>query len=155
MTQPGQTAIAGATYDPASTTSPFDSFSGQINEGGASIATVTELSLTLENGLSPLFVVGSDTAECVSIARSNLTGSITTFFDSVALYEKFLNETESNLEFTLSDGTNAYTFSLPRVKYNSGQPDVSGEGEVTVSMGFQALFNATEESQIVIMRGAA
>ena len=69
--------------------------------------------------------------------------------------EKFLNETESNLEFTLSDGTNAYTFSLPRVKYNSGQPDVSGEGEVTVSMGFQALFNATEESQIVIMRGAA
>jgi len=148
MDAPAQTAIAGATYDPASTTS-------QINEGGASIATVTELSLTLENGLSPLFVVGSDTAECVSIARSNLTGSITTFFDSVALYEKFLNETESNLEFTLSDGTNAYTFSLPRVKYNSGQPDVSGEGEVTVSMGFQALFNATEESQIVIMRGAA
>jgi len=155
MDAPAQTAIAGATYQDASTTSPFDSFSGEISEGGSAIATVTELSLTLENGLSPLFVVGSDSAACVSIARSNLTGSITTFFDSVALYEKFLNETESNLEFTLSDGTNAYTFSLPRVKYNSGQPDVSGEGEVTVSMDFQALYDATEESQIVILRGAA
>ena len=155
MDDPAQTAIAGATYDQETTASPFDSFSGQINEGGSAIATVTSLSMTLENGLSPLFVVGSDTAACVSIARSNLTGSITAFFDNEALYEKFLNETESSLDFTLSDGANAYTFSLPRVKYNSGQPDVSGEGEVTVSMDFQALRDATEESQIVILRGAA
>lgn len=155
MDVPAQTAITGATYGSETTASPFDSFSGEINEGGSAIATVTSLSMTLENGLNPLFVVGSDTAECISIARSNLTGSITAFFDNEALYEKFLNETESSLDFTLSDGTNAYTFSLPRVKYNSGQPDVSGEGEVTVSMDFQALRDAAEASQIVILRGAA
>ena len=96
MDDPAQTAIAGATYDAGTTSSPFDSFSGTIEEGGSAIAIITELSLTLENGLSPLFVVGSDTAECISIARSNLSGSVTAFFESEALYEKFLNETESS-----------------------------------------------------------
>ncbi|MZR63862.1 phage tail tube protein [Alcanivorax sp. DP30] len=155
MDDPAQTAISGATYDADTTASPFDSFSGTIEEGGAAIAVITELSLTLENGLSPLFVVGSDTAECISIARSNLSGSVTAWFESEALYEKFINETESSLEFTLSDGTNAYGFSLPRIKYNSGQPDVSGEGEVTISMDLMALYDETEESQIVITKGAA
>ena len=56
---------------------------------------------------------------------------------------------------TLSDGTNAYAFTLPRIKYNSGQPDVSGEGEVTISLDIMALFDETEESQIVITKGAA
>lgn len=155
MDDPAQTAIAGATYDPGTTSSPFDSFSGTIEEGGSAIAIITELSLTLENGLSALFTVGSDTAACLSIARSNLSGSVTAWFESEALYEKFLNETESSLEFTLSDGTNAYGFSLPRIKYNSGQPDVSGEGEVTISLDIMALFDETEESQIVITKGAA
>ena len=97
MDAPAQTAIAGATYDPGTTSSPFDSFSGTIEEGGSAIAIITELSLTLENGLKALFTVGSDTAACLSIAQSNLSGSVTAWFESEALYEKFLNETESSL----------------------------------------------------------
>lgn len=155
MDDPAQTAIAGATYDPATTSEPFDSFSGTIEEGGAPIAIITELSLTLENGLNPLFVVGNDTAQCISITSSRVTGSITAWFESVSLYEKFLNEVESSLEFTLSDGVNAYGFSLPKTKYNSGQPDVSGEGEVTISMDIRAEYDETEDSHIVITKGAA
>lgn len=155
MDDPAQTAIAGATYDPATTSSPFDSFSGTIEEGGSSIAIITELSLTLENGLSALFTVGSDTAACLSIGRSMLSGSVTAWFESTALYEKFLNETESSLEFTLSDGTNAYGFSLPSITYTGAKQDVSGEGEVLIPMEFRAIVDATEESQIVITKGAA
>lgn len=154
MDSPSQTPISGATYAQDSSAAPFDSFSGEISEGGSNIATVTSLSLSLENGLTPLFAVGSNTAASVSIARSNLTGSIAAFFDSEALYEKFLNESESNLQFTLSSDAGTYTFLLPRLKYTGGQPDVSQEGEVTVSMEFQALRDAAEESQIVILRSA-
>jgi hypothetical protein len=44
---------------------------------------------------------------------------------------------------------------LPRVKYNSDQPDVSGEGAITIGMEFVALYDTTDTSQIKITRADA
>ena len=53
-------AITGATYSAESTTAPFDSFTGSITEGGSSIAVVTSIDLSIDNGMEALYVVGSD-----------------------------------------------------------------------------------------------
>lgn len=152
----GTSAITGATYGSDAGNKPFDSFTGSIDEGGSAIASVTAIELNLENGIEPLFVVGSKTTRRPSIGKSRLTGTLTTYFESKALYEKFLNETESSLSLTLTDlDGNSYTIAIPRVKYNSGQPDVSGEGAVTVAMEFVGLFDSVEDSQIKITRAAA
>lgn len=149
----GTSIISGATYGAATTTQPFDSFSGTINEGGSPIATVTSLELTLENGLNPLFVVGDATSDTPSIGRSRVSGTMTTYFQSKTLLEKFINETSSSLVFTLVDlAGNAYDFTLPNIKYTGGQPDVDGEAEITISMPFMALYDATEGSNITIER---
>ena len=145
--------VASSTYSADSGNTPFDSFTGSITEGGSSIATVTSIEFTVENGLEPLFSVGSDTTNRPSIGKSRVTGNLTTYFDSKTLYEKFLNETESEIVLTLTDvDGNDYQFDIPRVKYNSGQPDVSGEGAVTVAMDFVALYNDSDASQLVITR---
>jgi len=145
--------VAGSTYSSDVGNTPFDSFTGSITEGGSSIATVTAIEFTIENGIEPLFSVGSDTTNRPSIGKSRVTGSLTTYFDSKALYEKFLNETESEIVLTLTDvDGNDYQFDIPRVKYNTGQPDVSGEGAVTISMDFVALYNDADGSQLVITR---
>jgi hypothetical protein len=147
------TAIASSTYASPSAVQPFDSFTGSITEGGSPIAVVTSIEMTLENGLEPLFAVGSVTTNRPSIGKSRLTGTMTTYFESKTLYEKFINETSSSIVLTLVDlAGNEYEFDMPNVKYNSGQPDVSGEGAVTISMDFIALYDATDESQIVITR---
>jgi hypothetical protein len=147
------TAIASSTYAAPAAVQPFDSFTGSITEGGSPIAVVTSIEMTLENGLEPLFAVGSVTTNRPSIGKSRLTGTMTTYFESKTLYEKFINETSSSIVLTLVDlAGNEYEFDMPNVKYNSGQPDVSGEGAVTVSMDFIALYDATDESQIVITR---
>ena len=147
------TAIAGSTYAAPSTVQPFDSFTGSIQEGGAPIAVVTSIEFSLENGLEPLFAVGSKTTNRPSIGKSRLTGTMTTYFESKTLYEKFINETSSSILLELVDlAGNTYDFEFPNVKYNSGQPDVSGEGAVTVSMDFVALYDGTDLSQIVITR---
>jgi len=147
------TAIAGSTYAAPSSVQPFDSFTGSIQEGGAAIAVVTSIEFTLENGLEPLFAVGSKTTNRPSIGKSRLTGTMTTYFQSKTLYEKFINETSSSILLELVDlAGNTYDFDFSNVKYNSGQPDVSGEGAVTVSMDFVALYDATDASQIVITR---
>lgn len=148
-----QTALAGATYAPPTTTSPLDSFTGTLNEAGTPIAVITEIQLSLENGLEARFVVGSKQSILPSIGRSNCSGTITAYFENSLLLDKFINETESNIVFELPDGAgNKYIFTLPRIKYNGGQPDVEGEGPITLSMPFQALLDSVTQTNIQIER---
>lgn len=150
------TAITGATYAPISTTSPLDSFTGTLNENGVPIAVITEIQLNLDNGLDPRFVVGSKTTLRPSIGRSNVSGQITAYFENSLLLDKFINETESSILFNLPDGAgNNLKFILPRIKYNGGQPDVQGEGPITLSMPFQALLDPATSTNIIIEREPA
>lgn len=145
------TALAGATVAPATTTSPMDSFTGKLLEAGVEIAVVTELTLNLDNGMAPRFVVGSKTSIKPSIARSNLTGQITAFFEDSTLLEKFINESTSSLKFNLPDlDGNFYTITIPRLKYTGGQPDVAGEGPIMLSMPFQAILDPATGTNIYI-----
>lgn len=145
--------VTGATYGAATTTSPLDSFTGTLNENSTPIAVITEIQLNLENSLDPRYVVGSKQSILPSIGRSNVSGQITAFFEDSTLLDKFINETESDIDFTLPDGAgNEYKFIIPRVKYNGGQPDVSGEGPVTLTMPFQALLDDTTATNLIIER---
>lgn len=145
--------VAGATYPAATTTSPLDSFTGLLTEAGAAIAVITEITLTVENGLEPRFVVGSKQSLQPSIGRSSVSGQITAYFENSLLLDKFINETESSIDFSMPDAAgNVYRIFLPRIKYNGGQPDVSGEGPVTLSMPFKALRSADAGCTLLIER---
>jgi len=149
----GTAILSGATYPAATTTEPFDSFSGTITEGGSAIAIVTSVEMTLENGLNPLFVVGSDVTLEPSIGKSRVTGTMTAFFQNSDLLNKFINETSSSLVFVLQDQAgNTYDFTFPNIIYTGGQPDVEGEGEVTIALPFTALYDSTEGSNLTIER---
>jgi len=145
--------VTGATYPAASTTPVVSSFTGTIREGGSLIAVITELSLNLNNGMAAKFVVGSNETIRPSIGESNVSGSITAYFENSTLLNKFINETTSSIEFSLPDGTGkSLTFLMPRVKYNGGQPDVSGDGAIQLTMPFQALYDSVEETNLKITR---
>lgn len=145
--------ISGATYNAATTTSPFDSFTGTINEAQTAIAVVTGLNLSLDNGMTPLFVVGSPETLEPSIARSNLTGSLTALFENSTLLDKFINETESSISFSLVDTAgNSYIFTIPRIKYSTGQPDVADEGVISITFDFQALLSSSYNTNFMIER---
>lgn len=143
----------GAVINPPTTTTPLDSFTGTITEGGTTIATVTELTLNLTNGLESRFVVGSKDSISPSVARSNLTGNVTAYFENSALVKKFINEESSSLAFTLPDADgNELEFTIPRLKYTGGQPDVSGEGPITLALPFQATLDPVTGTNLEIVR---
>lgn len=147
------TQVASSTYSADLGNSPFDSFTGSITEGGSAIADVTAIELNWENGIEPAFVVGSALTIQPSDGKSRLTGSLTAYFQSKTLYDKFLNETSSEIVFTLTDvDSQSIQFDIPNIKYTAGNPDVSGEGPVTVALEFTALYNAADTSQVVITR---
>lgn len=145
--------LAGATYAEPTTTEPVDSFTGTLNESGNPISVITEIGLNLTNGLETRFVVGSKDTIRPSIARSNVTGTVTAYFEDSSLLDKFVNEHDSNMTFETPDvDGNRYRFTIPRFKYTGGQPDVSGEGPITLSMPYQALLDPVTKTNLMIER---
>lgn len=146
--------VTGATYTPQSTTRVFDAFNGSLTEGGVPLAAITEMSLTLENGVAPRFVLFSDETILPGIGQSNLTGSITVFFGTSAMLEKFINEESSSLAFTLEDlHGNQYIFELPFISYTGGQPDTTAGGQsVSLTMPLQAVYDPTSDTNIKVTR---
>lgn len=146
-------APASSTFGNPSTTRVFDAFSGSIQEGGAGIAIVTAIDLSFENNIQPRFVVGSDLTIRPSIGRINVTGTATVYFETAALINKFINETISSIGFTLTDPVgNDYEILIPRISYTGGQPDVAGEGPITLAMPIQAMYDTSTATTLQITR---
>lgn len=139
----GADAVSGTSIDatPTAATSdtPFDSFSGSIKEGGSTIAIVSGLEFTVDNSLALAYVIGTDTAPQMESGRGRVTGTLTAYFEDETLLNKFINETESSLQFTL-DGTTDYIFDFPRVKYNGGDIPLDNEQSRLVTLPFVALY---------------
>jgi len=70
------------------------------------------------------------------------------------LYEKFLDNTDTSLDFILTDGEgNTYIITLPKVNYTSSNPELSGiDTDVLIAMEYQALRDETTDSTIQIDR---
>jgi len=132
--------------------SPFDSFSGTLSEGGSGIAIVTGIEMSLANNISPLQVIGTNKAIGMSEGRATVTGTVSAYFSTATLLNKFINETESSLSFSVTDGTRSMTFAMPRIKYSGGDVPVSDEGPIVLSMPFQALYSTSLEHTLKITR---
>jgi len=148
------------TQDAASGAAPFDAYSGDIsigNVGGAApVAIVTALDFTLNNSYAPTFVIGDDSAPSLEYGRAEVEGTLTAYFEDAALIDRFLNETETEIEVSVDDptGANSYTFTFPRVKINSADVGVDGPTSRMISMSFVALYDATEGTNLKITRPA-
>ena len=156
----GKTATyAGTTLDASPTASqtdsPLDAFTGALYENDVSIGLITGIDLTLDNGANPNFVVGSPFASNVTLGRSNLTGTVTAYFQDMTMLNKFINETASSIEVYLGAGTygsNSYRVYIPRLKYGSADNTVNDEGPIEMRMDFQALLDSTLNTNIVVTK---
>ena len=148
------------TQDAASGAAPFDAYSGDLaigNVGGATaVAIVTSLDFTLNNSFAPTFVIGDDSAPSLEYGRAEVEGTLTAYFEDASLINRFLNETETEIEVSVNDptGANAYTFQFPRVKINSADVGVDGPTSRMISMSFVALYDTTEGTNLKITRPA-
>lgn len=153
--QPLSTAAepTGATLGVATEAQVMDSFTGAMSIAGKQLALTTEITLSLTNGMDTRFVIGSDKTLRPTLKRSTLTGQVTAYFESGELVNEFIREGDVSLTFTVSDPEgNQYQFSLPKIKFTGGQPDVTGEDDIMLTMPFTAQYDKTLDSQISITR---
>lgn len=145
---------ADATPNAAISDEPFDAFSGSLSEGGSPIATITALNLSVENNLQPTFVIGSDSTPQMEYGRGRVTGSMMVYFENASLINKFINETESSLEFVLSSSVTGetYTFELPKVKYSGASVPLANEQSRLVTLPFIGLYNSSDATSLLVTK---
>jgi hypothetical protein len=112
------------------------------------------MSITIENGIEPRFVVGSKFSIKPGAKRRNVTGSLTAYFENNALRLAYLNELEQLISLAISDGAagNTYQITFPRVKITEAPHPVDGEGDIMQNMNYRALLDDATASSIKIER---
>lgn len=122
-------------------------------DGGAPGGAIKSIKLNLDNGVRAVEGVGSAGPTDLTFGRSMITGSIEMYFETIAMYTKLLAGTSATLAWTVSDGSKSYNFSLPKIKFNSGSPTVTGvDTDVMQTLEFTALYDGTATSNLVITR---
>ena len=145
----------------ATTNVPFDSYNGSIYEGGVGtsdlIEIVTSVEFSITNSFAPTFVIGDDTAPQLEYGRSIIEGTMTVYFEDATLINKFLNETETELQVSVAEpgGTNPYTFYFPRIKVNGASVPLANEQSRTIELPFEALHDSVEGTQMLLTRSSA
>lgn len=151
-------SISGTSLDATPTApsggEPFDSYSGSISEGGSQIGIVSSIDFSINNSLSPTFVVGSDSTPQMEFGRAVVEGTVTVYYEDAALINKFINETSSTMQVVVDDPTsgNAYQFDFPNVKYNGADVPVASEQSRLITMPFVALYDQTEDTNIKLTK---
>jgi hypothetical protein len=128
---------------------PFDSYNGELLEGGVGTANgiciVSQIQFSISNEVTPAHVVlcasNRDTAAQMQYGMATVEGTMTVYYEDAVLINKFLNETESELSITVDDptGANGYTFYMPRVKYNGANVPVANMQSRMIEIPFVAL----------------
>jgi hypothetical protein len=127
---------------------PYTSHEAVITEGGGAQTIITDLSMSLDNGMSPVYRVGTDIPVRGGQGKCRVTGSLTAHFDSGALLDKFVAETATSLKIVLGTGDTDMSFEMPNVIYTTGAVEVGGEGLLSVSMDYTALVSTDGTSAL-------
>lgn len=127
---------------------------GFIKEGGSVVGFIQNAKFTISNNLDVKYALGSRDAVEVAVGKLQVTGEVTCFFDSPAIYNKCRNSTASSLDFKLSDGTNTLQIFVPNVQYTKANVIISGDKAVEVKMSFRGLYDTTSAANLVITKSA-
>ena len=137
----------GANYVEAN--DPFHSSDATITSSEAA-AILTDLSLSVENGIETTNAVGEVIPIQGGIGKCRVSGSLTAHFTTPALLEKFINNDSSTLTISFGSNTTGISFTMAKIIYTTGSVEVGGEGLLSVAMDFVAVAADASTSTLVI-----
>lgn len=121
------------------------SVSGAVVVNGVPAGVITSADFSIDRGLTPANVVGTNNAVEIFDGRISVTGNISTYFENGTYRDYFLKENRISLVIALSTGSaknaNVITFVLPSVQLGSATRN-DGEEGIVQEHSFQALLNS-------------
>jgi hypothetical protein len=151
-----ETAFSGTSLDvtPTAITSKpkFYHVGGTFKEGGSTVAYLSAISWTLKNNATASNALGVSGVRAITSGKVEVTGKVTALFEDVVMYNKFKNNTDTILEYTLTDATNTHTYFFPKVKYVMGMIQGNGDGPLTVEVEFTAVYDTSTATTLRLTR---
>lgn len=129
---------------------PFSSVDVSVFDGIQPLKCDT-LTFTNDNGASAQFELGNNSVAFVERGRAVNTFSIAGKLYDMAMIQKFINETQVEINSILSGVKGAMSISMKRAELTAVTPEIGGAESVTQSIEGQATGNS-QQSSIVIQR---
>jgi hypothetical protein len=110
------------------------------------------IDINLNNNLRQIKGIGRKEACDVGVGECSVSGSLTAYFFSKAMYQKYLEGTETAIAFRVSDANhNGYIFTLPRLKIETDKTNIGGSNQdIMENMTYRALYDSFSNCQIQI-----
>jgi len=140
-----------ATMTASSNTPPFAGHEVTVSWKGSAYK-ASSASLTINNNFEPNPVLGSNLADSFSKGFIDVTGSLELYVQDVSVSTDFRDEVEDDLSIVISDGTNTYTFLMPKVKLSSAEKNPAGQGSIIITAGFSATYDSGEATTLKITK---
>jgi hypothetical protein len=128
---------------------------GGLSKNGVDLSSAIQ-SITLEGdaSLRQQMAVGSKFARGIGTGRFNLTGTMTAYFETLELFNHFIDHDTLSLGFDFTDqDQNVYYFTIPAVKITSDPIAPTGiDEDVTEEMEWSALRDSSTACMIQVDR---
>lgn len=128
---------------------------GRIAEGGSVITGnyIMALELNINNNLRENYAVGQLGMIDVGAGSCDVTGTINSYYKTLAIYNKVLNATETSLNWRVDKDSKALVFDVPRAKFEGGNPNASGRNQdVMLEATYRGLLHSTFGCAIQLSR---
>ena len=132
---------------------------GAININGAPLTNscIESLSITIDNNYQAQNCIGSLAAKTHVKNTASVTGSQTISFSAEAydLWKGQITNEDISIDFSVTDGTNTYAFSLPRTRISGDLPGGTRDEILTLEAEYTAIRDDVEETSFKITRTPA
>ena len=156
---PATSLVGLGSVAPATTTDVMNATSdvGTVTLGGISTGMIiSSMTLDINNNLRENAGIGREYATDIKYGSASITGTVELYLsaDVFNLYKDVVLENDSvALSYTVSDGTNSYTFLLPKVKLSGDTPASGGkDDDIMLSLTYSALRDDVEGTSLKITR---
>lgn len=148
FTQPASTSLLNAASD-----------IGAINVNGAPLANscIEAISVTIDNNYQAQNCIGSLAAKDHVKNTASVSGSETISFSAEAydLWKGQITNSDISIDFSVTDGTNTYAFSLPRTRISGDLPAGTRDEILTLEAEYTAIRDDVEETSFKVTRTPA
>lgn len=129
---------------------------GRVAENGSLITGpnyIQSLEFSLNNNLRENTAVGTLGLVHVGVGKMMVSGSISTYFGDTTLYQKYVNNTATSLNFRVNKSSKAMIFTFPNVKFSDGTATAGGsDQDVQAVLPFTAILDTTTNTNFQIDR---
>lgn len=103
------------------------------------VAAVQKLQLKISRNLRPTDDLRANAPTGFNPGAFEVSGSMTTYFPSVALFDDVVNHASRSLKLKLGNEAGAFTFNIPKFKFSNGTPKNPGQNQdVMIELPFVA-----------------